>query len=252
MPFAFQPPLPDSSPGPVSDPLAVWAKSRRRRVAEATVEGLRFAFYWRVSTEEHQDPVTSRQWQLDRAVPTISGAGRITAEYSDVGLTRSLSWQMRPGAAALLAALADPNRGFDAVVIGSYERAFFGNQFSLVAPLFAAAGVQLWMPEVGGRLDTRVDELDELMELLGILAKREVIRSRHRAKNAMTAQVRTQGRYVGGRVPYGYRLVDAGPPRTRPTPAGAGGCRSSPPTPTPRPPSHGSSRCAAKGTPPRG
>jgi DNA invertase Pin-like site-specific DNA recombinase len=153
------------------------------------VEGLRFAFYWRVSTEDHQDPVTSRQWQLDRTVPTIDGSGRITAEFSDVGLTRSLSWAMRPGAAALLEALADPDRGFDAVVIGSYERAFFGNQFSLVAPLFAAAGVQLWLPEVGGPLDPEVDELDELMALLGILAKREVIRARARIRNAMTAQV---------------------------------------------------------------
>ncbi len=193
------------------DLLAGWANGRRRRIADAAVEGLQFAFYWRVSTEDHQDPVTSRQWQLDRAVSTISGAGRITAEYSDVGLTRSLSWPMRPGAAALLEALADPDHGCDAVVIGSYERAFFGNQFSLVAPLFAAAGVQLWLPEVGGALDPEVDELDELMALLGILAKREVIRARARARNAMTAQVRTQGRYVGGRVPYGYLLVDAGP-----------------------------------------
>ena len=69
----------------------------------------------------------------------------------------------------------------------------------------------MWLPEVGGVLDPEVEELDELMTLLGILAKREVIRSRPRAKNAMSAQVRTQGRWVGGRVPYGYRLVDAGP-----------------------------------------
>ena len=118
-----------------------WAAGRQRRVAEAAVDGLRFAFYRRVSAEDHQDPVTSRQWQFDRAVPTVAGAGRIVVEFSDVGLTRSLSWPMRPGAAALLEALSDPDRGFDAVVVGSYERAFFGNQFSLVAPLFAAAGV---------------------------------------------------------------------------------------------------------------
>ena len=212
MSLEYQSPLPDpNATDSSSDPLAAWARAGRRRVTETAVEGLRFAFYWRVSTEDHQDPVTSRQWQQDRAVPTIEGSGRITAEFSDVGLTRSLSWAMRPGAAALLEALADPDRGFDAVVIGSYERAFFGNQFSLVAPVFAAAGVQLWLPEVGGPLDPEVDELDELMALLGILAKREVIRARARTRNAMTAQVRTQGRYVGGRVPYGYLLVDAGP-----------------------------------------
>ena len=91
------------------------------------------------------------------------------------------------------------------------------------------------------------------IDLLGILARREVVRARQRAttcgnekvaavdcanleriecpacKNVidvewwadlleerfeagfMTAQVRTQGRWVGGRVPYGYRLIDAGP-----------------------------------------
>lgn len=203
-----------------------------------------------VDREDHQDPVTSRQWQPDRAVPTIDGSGRITAEFSDVGLTRSLSWVASPLPARTTFLLrsrtgrqvvAQPSRGrawteqacaisfplrirpeltrksilglawnqsgkpvlvqageaivgdaargggvaggagrsgpgFDAVVIGSYGRAFFGNQFSLVAPLFAAAGAQLWLPEVGGPLDPEVDELDELMALLGILAKREVIR----------------------------------------------------------------------------
>lgn len=66
---AFQKPLPDPDAIELaSDPLTAWAKTRRRRVAEDAVQGLRFAFYWRVSTEDHQDPVTSRQWQLDRAV----------------------------------------------------------------------------------------------------------------------------------------------------------------------------------------
>jgi hypothetical protein len=111
----------------------------------------------------------------------------------------------------LLAAVRDPDRGFDAVVVGSHERAFFDNQYSLVAPVLAEAGVRLWLPEVGGVVDDSVGALDELMTLLGILSKREVIRARARSKSAMSAQVRVQGRWVGGRVPYGYRLVDAGP-----------------------------------------
>jgi hypothetical protein len=48
---AFQPPLPDpNATDTASHPLAAWAKARRRRVTETAVEGLRFAFYWRVST----------------------------------------------------------------------------------------------------------------------------------------------------------------------------------------------------------
>ena len=32
--------------------------------------------------------------------------------------------------------MADPGRGFDAVVVGEYERAFHGSQYALMAPLF--------------------------------------------------------------------------------------------------------------------
>ena len=35
-----------------------------------------------------------------------------------------------------MAQLADPERGWDAVVIGEYERAFYGNQYASMAPLF--------------------------------------------------------------------------------------------------------------------
>jgi hypothetical protein len=50
--------------------------------------------------------------------------GRIVAEFFDVGYSRTLAWARRPQAAALVGALADPDRGWDAVVIGEYERAF--------------------------------------------------------------------------------------------------------------------------------
>jgi hypothetical protein len=56
------------------------------------------------------------------------------AEFFDVGQSRSIPWLRRPRAAALLAALRDPNRGFDAVVIGEPHRAFYGNQFGLTFP----------------------------------------------------------------------------------------------------------------------
>ena len=38
-------------------------------------------------------------------------------------------------------------------MIGEYERAFYGNQYALMAPLFEHYGIGLWMPEVGGRVD---------------------------------------------------------------------------------------------------
>jgi hypothetical protein len=97
---------------------------------------LRFAFYGRVSTEDYQDPVTSRARQRDQAGALVAGHGRIVAEYFDIGQSRTLSWARRPQAAALLAAMADPDRRFDAIVIGEYERAFYGGQYTTMAPLF--------------------------------------------------------------------------------------------------------------------
>ncbi|MFE3206283.1 hypothetical protein [Embleya sp. NPDC059237] len=104
--------------------LESWATRRPSpTVSTATRSGARFAFYGRVSTEDHQDPETSRGWQLLNAQALTSGHGRIVAEFFDVGHSRSLPWARRPDAAALVAALADPDRGFGAIVIGSSERA---------------------------------------------------------------------------------------------------------------------------------
>jgi site-specific DNA recombinase len=103
-----------------------------------------FAFYGRVSTEDLQDPASSRGWLLSRSRGLIAAhGGVIVAEYFDVGLSRSLPWKRRPQAAALLADLKRPNRGFDAVVIGEPARAFYGNQFGLTFPVLVHYGVQL-------------------------------------------------------------------------------------------------------------
>ncbi len=103
-----------------------------------------FAFYGRVSTEDRQDPTSSRAWQLNRANDLIAAAdGEIVAEFFDIGQSRALPWQRRPEASRLLTALSDPRRGFDAVVIGEPHRAFSGNQFGLTFPLFVHHGVEL-------------------------------------------------------------------------------------------------------------
>ncbi|GAA0682333.1 hypothetical protein GCM10010193_40090 [Kitasatospora atroaurantiaca] len=195
-----------------------WVRGRGKQPSRAKPSepgGLRFAFYGRVPTEDHQDPATSRAWQLQRAEAVVSGHGRIVAQYFDIGHSRVLPWARRPEAAALVADLADPDRGFDAVIIGSSERAFYGNQFTVMAPLFEHLGVALWVPELGGVVDPKIAGHEELMVLLGILAKREITRTRIRARTAMFVQTRDQGRYLGGRPPYGYRLVDAGPHPSR-------------------------------------
>jgi site-specific DNA recombinase len=197
---------------PGTDGLLAWAeRTGRRAVAEPGRGGLRLAFYGRVSTEDWQDPVTSRARQREQAEALVRGHGTIVAEFFDVGQSRSLAWARRPQAAALAAALADPARGWDAIVIGEYERAFFGSQYASMAPLFEHYRVQLWMPEAGGRVDYHSEHDEQAMTVLGLSSKREITRTSIRVRTAMAAQTREQGRYLGGRPPYGYRLADAGP-----------------------------------------
>jgi site-specific DNA recombinase len=93
------------------DVLAEWAQSLTGQTAGRGRGRLRSAFYGRVSTEDWQDPVTSRARQLQQAVMLTAGRGMIVAEFFDTGQSRTLPWARRPQAAALVAALADPDRG---------------------------------------------------------------------------------------------------------------------------------------------
>ena len=193
------------------DVLGSWADSLTSQSAKRGRGRLRFAFYGRVSTEDWQDPVTSRARQLQQAVMLVARLGVIVAEFFDVGESRTLPWARRPQAAALVAQLADPERGWDAVVIGEYERAFYGSQYASMAPLFEHYGISLWMPEVGGRVDWHAEDHEQTLVALGLSSKREITLTRIRVRTAMATQTREQGRYLGGRPPYGYRLADAGP-----------------------------------------
>jgi site-specific DNA recombinase len=197
---------------PSGDMLASWVEGLGcGRVRAPGPGSLRFVFYGRVSTEDWQDPVTSRARQLQQAVMLVAGRGTIVAEFFDCGQSRTLAWARRPQAAALVAHLADPDRGWDAIVTGEYERAFYGSQYASMAPLLEHYGVQLWMPEVGGRVDWHAEDHEQTMLALGLSSKREITKTRNRVRTAMAAQTREQGRYLGGRPPYGYRLADAGP-----------------------------------------
>jgi len=100
-----------SDPGAGTDVLAGWVERAGRRARKPERAGLRFAFYGWVSTEDWQDPVTSRARQREQVGALVAGHGKIVAEFFDSGQSRTLPWPRRPQAAALVAALADPDRG---------------------------------------------------------------------------------------------------------------------------------------------
>jgi hypothetical protein len=140
------------------------------------------------------------------------------AEYFDVDKSRSIPPARRPQASLLLAELADPGRAFDAVVVGEPQRAFYGNQFGDTFPLFEHWNVPLWVPEVGGPIDPANEAHDMIMSTFGSISKGERSRIKTRVRTTMAALAQTQGRFLGGRPPCGYLLIDAGP---HPNPAKA-------------------------------
>ncbi|MGW5479172.1 recombinase family protein [Streptomyces sp. NPDC004008] len=74
------------------------------------------------------------------------------------------------------------------------------------------------MPEVGGPIDPDNEAHDLVMSVFGGMSKGERNRIKIRVRTAMSSQAQLQGRYLGGRPPYGYLIGDAGP---HPNPAKA-------------------------------
>src|SRR5262249_52166940 len=106
----------------------------------------------------------------------------------------------------------------EAVVIGEPHRAFYGNQYGLTHPIFEHFHVPLWVPEVGGPIDPTNEAHDLVMSVFGGMSKAQRNRIKIQVRTAMAAQAKLEGRYLGGRPPYGYLLIDAG---AHPNPAKA-------------------------------
>jgi hypothetical protein len=79
----------------------------------------------------------------------IAGLGVIASQFVDVGWSRR--WRGYGGrAAALLEQIQGADCGFDAVVVGEFERAFTEHKLHEAAAVPAMHGVGVWLPETGG------------------------------------------------------------------------------------------------------
>jgi DNA invertase Pin-like site-specific DNA recombinase len=195
------------------DPWATLDEIMGMQVVDEIDDGIGpLAFFGRCSTEDNQDPKTSHDWQIANARHVVEPrGGEIVADFFDIGFSRSVPWERRPESARLLAELKRPDRGWSGVVVGEGTRCWYGNQFSLIAPKFAAYGVDLWVPELGGKYDPRNPSHKMLMSQLGAMSESERQHVQARVRAAMDAQVVNEGRHQGGRAPYGYVTVDGGP-----------------------------------------
>jgi len=178
--------------------------------------------YARTSTDDQQNPGESLRWQLSRANALIVGRAEIVSVVHDTDVSRSVPWSRRPEAARLISQLPDPNRGWTGIVVGEPQRAFgSAGQVQNILPQLAHWGVQLWVPEVGGPVDPDSEAHDLLMSMFGGLSRAERNRLRVRVRTSMKAMA-PEGRFLGGRPPYGYRLERTGVPHPNPEKARQG------------------------------
>ena len=170
----------------------------------------RLIAYARTSTADQQNPKESLRWQLDAARTLTAGRAEIVEVVHDVDTSRSLPWSQRPQASALLGQLPDPRRNWSGIVVGEPQCAFGDTgQVQTVLAQLHHYGVELWIPELQGPVDPNSEIHDIILSLFGGLSRAERNRLRVRVRTAMRAMA-PEGRYLGGRPPYGYQLVRTG------------------------------------------
>ena len=130
----------------------------------------RFAFYGRV---QHRGPAgpAAREAVAAVAGPSRSSSphgGVVVAEFFDIGQSRSLPWKRRPEAARAARRLQATRPWLRR---GRHRRAGPGLLRQPVrpdaSPCFIHYGVELWVPEVGGKVDPGSDAHDLVMSLYG-------------------------------------------------------------------------------------
>jgi hypothetical protein len=69
---------------------------------------------------------------------------------------------------------SNPDRPFDAVVIGEYERAFFARQAQLIIPQLQSYGIAVWLPDADGPVNLADSTQQALIMLKGRRSSRRL------------------------------------------------------------------------------
>lgn len=125
---------------------------------------MNFAFYGKAITTDPQQARTIHD-RKSRTPPPASppSADASFATFLDTYPDRHRTRRHRRHAARLLTALADPRRGFDAIIISDTRTALSPYQYDLVLSLCTQHGVQLWLPEIDGPVAPNNTEHERIM-----------------------------------------------------------------------------------------
>jgi hypothetical protein len=125
---------------------------------------MKFAFYGQAITTDWRTARPIHAQQLADATGRIARrGGQIVADYFDVYPDGRRPWRHRRQAHQLLHAIEDPQRGFDAIVIGDTGSALTPAEYDDLLALCGEYGVQLWLPEVDEPVDPDNEEHQEII-----------------------------------------------------------------------------------------
>lgn len=167
-------------------------------------EPLRAAVYARVSTDDQARDGTSLGTQVARCSNAVSEAGwELVGTYVDEGVSGAVA--SRPQLDALLRLVED--REVDRVVVTKLDRIArsLKNLLDLL-DTFELAGVEL--VALDDAIDPSTPSGRAMTQLRGVFAELERSLTRERMMEGVQARV-SEGKWVGGVPPYGYRTVTA-------------------------------------------
>lgn len=157
--------------------------------------------YARVSTSQQADGES-----LDVQHRMMAGYGlmrgwRVDRDFVERGVSGSVPMADRPAGGELLGLV---RRG-DLIISAKLDRMFRSARDALnILGDLKTGGISLHLIDLGGDVTNGISEM--VFTILAAVAQQERNRLRERVSEAK-ADARARGAYLGGRVPYGYRVV---------------------------------------------
>jgi hypothetical protein len=125
---------------------------------------MNFAFYGQAIMTSRMAARPIRAQQLaDATTRAAHHDGTIVANYFDVYPDRHRALWHRRQATQMLRAIEDPQRSFDAIIIGDTASTLTPAVYDSLLTLCSQHGVQLWLPEVDGPVDRHNEEHQEII-----------------------------------------------------------------------------------------
>jgi DNA invertase Pin-like site-specific DNA recombinase len=162
--------------------------------------------YQRVSTAEQvQGTSLDEQSRKIKGAAMMRGAD-VEAIFSDPGVSGGIPLSERPQGAAMLAKL----QAGDTVIVAKMDRIFRSAADGLaMIEQFKQAGIDLVVVEIGPDAVTQNGISKMVASILSVVADFERGLIRERVNSGRTAK-RAKGGFIGGRKPFGYRVIGEG------------------------------------------